>query len=113
MLFWLLESLLNNPVNQCHILAKNPSTCSLDGRFIVDLSVASIWAFSPSKLSLVLSSILEPSLSPLNNPLNQSPIPVMKFFIPSKNPVFTFSPIADKFSLTTSDTLSSAFFISL
>ena len=69
----LLESLLNNPVNQFHILAKNPSTCSLDGRFIVDLSVASIWASFPSKLSLVLSSILE--LLPLNNPSNQSPIP--------------------------------------
>jgi hypothetical protein len=49
----LLESPLNNPVNQCHTLPKNPSTCSLEGKFIASLLVASMCAFSPSKLSFV------------------------------------------------------------
>ena len=84
----LLESLLlNNPVNQFHILAKKPSTSSLDGKFIAFISVASITAFSPNILSLVEPKIPR-SLSsfPLNRPANQSPILVNQPFIVSKNP---------------------------
>ena len=54
----LLESFpSNNPVNQFHILAKKPSTSSLEGKFIASLSVASMIALSPNTLSSVEPSI--------------------------------------------------------
>ena len=94
------SSFLNNPVNQFHILAKKPSTSSLDGKFIAFLSVASITAFSPNSSSLVEPNIPKSfSLFPSNKFLNQSPIPSNQPFIVSKNPLLGPSPIASNFSL--------------